>query len=360
MSAARALLDEVAENRLLSRWAALLPRPSAQLGAIHEADAELLPLDDERLLALTLDTVSEELELGLFRSAETAGRVAATAALSDLAAVGADPLGLLLAVTLPAGSPEEAQAAVARGVGEVCRAAGVAVLGGDTGSGARLALTAAAIGTVPRSGLRTRVGASPGELVFASGPLGAGNALAAAALFGRPLPSCDERAFRPLPRLREGRALRGLATACIDTSDGLCAALDQLARLNGLGVAVEHELAALLCPAAVELGRELGVGALPFLAGQHGEFELVFTLPRDRLAALALVARELDWRPLALGRTVAGRGLTLNGRRLDGAAIRNLLAECGGEPRAYAEALCRLCCEGGRDGFLLDAQLQLL
>lgn len=342
MSRARPELDAVHENRLLSRWAALLPRPAPQLGAIHESDAELLPLDDDRLLALTLDTVSEELELGLFRSPETAGRVAATAALSDLAAVGADPLGLLLAVTLPEGSPEAAQEEVARGVGEVCRATGVAVLGGDTGTGARLALTAAAIGTVPRAGLRTRVGARPGELVFVSGPLGAGNALAAAALFGRPLPSCDERAFRPLPRLRAGRALRGLATASIDTSDGLCAALDQLARLNGLGVAVEHELDALLAPAAAELGRELGVGALPFLAGQHGEFELVFTLPRERLAALGLVARELGWRPIALGRTVAERTFTLNGAPLDGAAIRNLLAECGGDLRAYAEALGRL------------------
>ena len=61
------LNDDVAENRRLTRWAELLPRAPEQVGDVHETDAELVPLGDGRLLALTVDTVAEEIQLGLYR-----------------------------------------------------------------------------------------------------------------------------------------------------------------------------------------------------------------------------------------------------------------------------------------------------
>ena len=75
------LIDDVAENRRLTRWADLLPRAPGQRGGVHEPDAELVPLGDGRLLALTVDTVCEEIRLGLYRDPRTAGRLAAAAAL---------------------------------------------------------------------------------------------------------------------------------------------------------------------------------------------------------------------------------------------------------------------------------------
>ncbi|MBK6405359.1 MAG: hypothetical protein IPF66_10105 [Holophagales bacterium] len=176
------LNDDVAENRRLTRWADLLPRAPGQRGAIHETDAELVELGDGRLLALTVDTVCEEIRLGLYRDPRTAGRLAAAAALSDLAAVGAEPLGLLLSVTLPAGNADVVQEAVARGVAETASAAGIFVLGGDTNEGNDLSVGCTAAGTVPCGSELRRVGISPGDLLFSAGPLGLGAAVAASTL----------------------------------------------------------------------------------------------------------------------------------------------------------------------------------
>jgi thiamine monophosphate kinase len=107
------LIDAIYENRLLSRWAALLPRPASAIGSIHEADAEFVPLDEARWLAVKVDTVAEEIAAGLYIDPATAGRIAAISVLSDLAAVGAEPIGLLLSVVLPRGDVEAVQSRVA-------------------------------------------------------------------------------------------------------------------------------------------------------------------------------------------------------------------------------------------------------
>ena len=109
------LIDVIHENRLLSRWAQLLPRLTTAIGSIHEADAELVPLDETRWLAVKVDTVAEEIAAGLYADPATAGRIAVISVLSDLAAVGAEPLGLLLSVVLPRDNAETVQARVAAG-----------------------------------------------------------------------------------------------------------------------------------------------------------------------------------------------------------------------------------------------------
>jgi len=334
------LIDEVHENRLLGRWARLLPRPPAQVGGVHESDAELLPLGDRRLLALTVDTVDEEVRTGLYREPATAGRIAAIAALSDLAAVGADPLGLLLAVGLPGREAEDVQRGVAAGVAEVCRLAGVGVLGGDTNAAASLSVACTGVGVVPEGEALMRVGLHAGDLLFATGPFGLGSALAAARWIGLPPALFAEHDYRPPVRLREGRALRGLATACIDTSDGLVAALDQLARLNAVAVEVGGPLERLLDPKVEAVRRHLALPAFPFLAGQHGEFELVFGIAPPRLPDLLRVSKATGWQPVRLGSAVKGAGLRFAGRVVDGARVRNLFAELGGDVAAYVCALC--------------------
>jgi thiamine-monophosphate kinase len=336
------LSDPVAENRLLARWSALLGRSPAQRGGFNETDAELVPLGDGRLLALTVDTVDEEIRSGLYRSPETAGRVAAVAALSDLAAVGAEPIGLLLSVALPRRDRERTQAAVARGVREVCAAMGTYVLGGDTSDGATLAVSGVGAGLVPADGVLTRLGARPGDTVFVSGPLGAGAALAARRLLVTSSHDDWEAEWRPLPRLREGRLLRGVAAACMDTSDGLLATLDQLARLNRVAIRVTAPAAALLAPAAARARDALALPAFPFLAGQHGEYELAFTVPGDRRDALAVAAAAVGWQPLPIGVVEEGAGVSLGSLPIDGAHVRNLLGELGGDARAYARALCEM------------------
>lgn len=338
------LMDAIAENRLLSRWATALPRSPRQVGAIHQTDAELMPLGEGRLLALTVDTVLEEIELGLYRDARTAGRIAAVAALSDLAAVGAEPLGLLLSVSLPASETEEAQRAVAEGVAQTCRAAGTFVLGGDTNTGQALSVSCVAAGTVPSDGFLSRVGLRSGDTVFASGPLGSGATVAAFALLGLAERAEVESSWHPRARLAEGRALRKLASACMDSSDGLISTLDQLARLNEVAIRIDVPLDSLLDARSAELRSQLGVPALAFLAAPHGEFELVFAVPRARLPGLHKVARALDWQPLRLGTVEAGAGLHVGPKPLDGARLRNLASAMGTDVGPFVATIRSLDC----------------
>ncbi len=335
--------EEIAENRLLARWSELFGRAPGQVAGFNEADAELVPLDEERLLALTVDAVDEEVRCGLYRDARTVGRVAAVAALSDLAAVGADPLGLLLSVGLPHEDREAVQEGVALGVREVCDAAGTHVLGGDTNDSEGLAVAGVAAGLVPRTAVLTRLGARPGDLLCVSGRVGAGSALAAARLLADDAPKgYGEDDFRPLPRLREGRVLRGRASACMDTSDGLLATLDQLGRLNGVAVRVTSAVGELLEPHAAALAECLRLPPFVFLAGQHGEYELAFTVPERRWQGLLRAAAAVRWTPLVIGRIEAGAGLFLASREIDGARLRNLLSDRGGDVRSYARALAEM------------------
>lgn len=335
-------LEKIEENALLSRWSAWLPRAPQQVGAMHESDAELVDLGDGRLLALTVDAIDEEIHAGLYRDPAVAGYTAVTASLSDLAAVGADPVGVLLCVTLPQAGRDAVQEALARGAAAACRDAGTFVLGGDTNHGEALRISCTAAGTVGRADLRTRVGAAPGEIVYASGPLGLGAALGAAALLGVGPEVASVSDWRPRARVAEGRALRRLATACMDTSDGLVATLDQLARVNGLAIRIETPLEALLAEPARRVVRHLGLPPFVPLAVVHGEYELVFTVPESRVAELERVP---GWSPLRVGRTEPGAGLWVGDRPVDGAAVRNLSLASG--VGAYVGALASLAVRGG-------------
>lgn len=332
------MMSAIAENRLLSRWATMLPRGPSSTNAVHESDCELVQLHDGQLLALTIDSVDEEVRTGLYRESRTVGRLAVVASLSDLAAVGADPLGLLLSVSLD--DEESTQREVGAGVAEACERAGTFVLGGDTSEGSALVVSCVGAGMVPCAGVMRRVGMRAGDLLFASGRLGAGAALGAVRWLSASV-DFAESAFHPEPRLVHGRALRGVATACMDTSDGLVATLDQLARLNRVAIRVEAPLDSLLEPTAARVMREQRLGALPLLSAHHGEFELVFSVPEERVPTLRSRARALGWSPVWLGHVEAGEGLWMNDKSIDGAAIRNL-SRSTKEVARYVRALLEL------------------
>lgn len=319
------------------------PRSCLQANRPHESDAELLRLPgSDALLAVTVDAVVEEIEAGLYGDPETAGRIAVLAAASDLAAVGADPVGVLLSLVLPADAAAGFEDALRRGLVAGCRAAGLALLGGDTSSGGELAIGVTAVGLVRGEPALTRVGGRPGEKLFASGPFGLGAAFALRTL--GLFPATGVPGFCPASRLRQGSALRGIASCCIDSSDGLLPALDELATRSRVGIRLEGPLARLLHPGAREAAAASGLPPWMFLAGPHGEFELVFAVPEARLPDLRAVARRLGWEPLRLGVLDSGQGVRAPGEEgkegaLPAARVRDLLEECGGDPAVYLARL---------------------
>jgi thiamine-monophosphate kinase len=332
-------LDAITENALFDRWYEVLARRPDQANRIHETDAELVPIDGtDLLLALTVDTVAEEIKEGVYTEPETIGWMGATVALSDLAGVGAAPLGIVTSVTLPHGGDPSFQEGVARGLDAACRAADTFILGGDTNFAADPSITGCAAGIVARSELLTRTGCLAGDIVFASGPLGAGAAAAARAVVGLPAELYVESDYRPHARIAEARTLPGYATACMDTSDGLLSTLDQLMRLNGVGFLIETPPLELLEPRTRTVCEMLGVPPLAMLGALHGEFELIFTVPDARCADFDALARQSGFAPLRVGRVIETPAVYVAGkpaREVDTTRVRNLLDNVEGDLIRY-------------------------
>ena len=141
-----------------------------------------------------------------------------------------------------------------------------------------------------------------------------GDAAAALALLERdPAHALRARLDRPTPRVRAGLALVGLASACVDISDGLLADLGHVARRSGVGAQVEIDAlpaSDALCAAFDAVTRR------PMQASGGDDYELCFTAPADARVRIAALASSLDLRITRIGRMVAGEGV--NPVRVDG------------------------------------------
>ena len=175
-------------------------------------------------------------------SGADAGHKAAARSLADLAAMGADPTGLLLALAAPPDLPVTWAASLARGLAAEAARAGAAVIGGDTARADMVLLAVTGLGDLAGRDPVLRSGAKPGDVVAVAGPLGhaaAGLALLTAGVRGDPL--IGEH-LRPMPPYGAGPEAAALgATAMIDVSDGLLADLGHIARASGVLVDLDPD-----------------------------------------------------------------------------------------------------------------------
>ncbi len=335
-------MDDVLENVSINVWADVFSRAPGQVNVPHESDAELieLPGDSGNLLAITIDTIAEEILAGLYREPYTMGWVTVMASLSDLAAVGAEPLGIVVAASTPPGGDAAFQEATARGMEDACRSLGVFILGGDSNDAPVISLTGCAIGIVPKDAVLTRHGVQPGDAVFITGRAGSGNALGLARLSGFSDDVFPESGYRPCARLAEGKALRGRAGAAMDTSDGVLTTLDQLMRLNGHGFEVDCNWSAILSEDVLAMCDRTETPYWMMLAGPHGEFELVFTVPAARAEGFVAEAGRLGLTPIRVGTVLEQAAIALvlsSGQRveIEMSELRNLLSTSGDDLTRY-------------------------
>ncbi len=327
-------LNYITENRVINTWLKHFIRCPKQINRPHESDAELIeiPGNDSDLFAVTIDTVSEEINQKLYQNPFTMGWITVMASLSDLAAVGADPLGIVVAVSLESSLDEQFRKGLAEGINAACQEAGVYLLGGDTNTAQNCSLTGCAFGIVPKNLKMMRTGCSPGDFVFLSGKAGQGNALGLARLSGKRESSFLEDLYRPKARLKEARLIRKYASCCMDTSDGVLITLDQLSRINNLGFNVEVEWKDLLDPEVLSFCEKNQIPPWYMAAGIHGEFELIFSVPSDKVNCLNEEAAESGFHPIRLGRVEQEPflGVVLpSGKKvkMDMAPLRNLWEE---------------------------------
>jgi len=214
----------------------------ARLGA-QRGDVTLGVGDDCALLrprpghevAVSIDTLVAGIHFLPEVDPQALGHKCLAVGLSDLAAMGAEPAWATLALTLPAEDPDWLRA-FAAGFGALAQDYGVALVGGDTTHGP-LSITVQVHGLVPAGQAIRRGGARPGDLIGVSGSLGDAALALQGLLSGQPPaslpPFLRERLERPSPRVALGLALRGLATAMIDLSDGLVADLGHILEESG-------------------------------------------------------------------------------------------------------------------------------
>lgn len=250
-------------------------------------DCALLRVPDGMLLAVTMDTLVEGRHFPSGTDPAALGHKALAVNLSDLAAMGAEPAWVTLSLSLPS-ADETWLAAFANGFLALAGCHGVQLVGGDTVRGP-LAVTVQAHGFVPPAQALRRDGARVGDTVYVTGTLGDAGAGLRVALGELSLPEYDAsllctRLDRPEPRVAWGRALRGLASAAIDVSDGLAADLGHVLKASGVGATLRLDA----LPVSESLCRALGVEEARRLALTAGDdYELCFTAPAAHAAAIA-------------------------------------------------------------------------
>jgi thiamine-monophosphate kinase len=270
-------------------------------------DCALLALAPGLQMAVSTDTLVSGLHFPRDAAPLLLGQRALAVAASDLAAMGADPVGFTLALTLPDVNPHWLQD-FASGLDRMAEQCQLRLIGGDTTRGP-LSLTVTVFGSVPAGQALTRGGARPGELLCVGGWLG----LAAGAL---PLVLGERQAepriaepllahyWSPPPQLALGQALRGRASAALDISDGLLADCGHIAQASAC--ALQLDLAAL--PLAEPLQAFLGLaGARAAVLSGGDDYVLAFSLPGEHLAPL----RAEGWNVRVVGRVAAGKGVQL-------------------------------------------------
>ena len=284
-------------------------------------DCALLTPPPGQQLAVTIDTLVADVHFFADVDPEALGHKALAVNLSDLAAMGATPAWATLALTLPK-ADEDWLARFCRGLFALADRCQVQLIGGDTTHGPTTVITIQAHGFVPPEQALRRDGAQPGDGIYLTGTPGdAGLALAAA--YGKV--DLDQawraggqtRLERTQPRIAQGVALRGIASAAIDISDGLAQDLGHILERSRVGARVE--LAQL--PLSPALAASLDADAAIETALTGGDdYELCFTVPPARAAQLESLAMDWDCRCTRIGVITAESGLQL--RRADGSALR--------------------------------------
>jgi len=291
------------EFELIERFFAARARARDDVRVGIGDDAAVTRIDANAELVIATDSLVEGTHFPAGAPAHALGHRCLAVNLSDLAAMGAQPLWCTLALSLPDGSAQWVDEFSA-GFMALADTYDTALVGGDTVRGP-LAMTVTVHGRVAPGAAIRRDGAAPGQAIYVTGCTG--QAAAGLALMSRdeerPAPETSqlvERFWYPAPRVGEGRALSGIATAMIDISDGLHVDASRLLRASGVGAQLDLGSIRVAAAAVEQFGRDR---ALEFALLGGDDYELCFTVPTEREVELRRVGATWDCGITCIGRT---------------------------------------------------------
>lgn len=279
-------------------------------------DAALLPPDAHAETVVTVDAMVAGVHFLPDDPPDLVARKLVRVNLSDLAAKGATPFGVLLAAAFPRGTGLEWLERFALGLGQDLNDFGIALIGGDTvATPGPLTLSLTAMGKVAAGRAILRSGAQDGDLIWVSGSIGDGALGLRAArgqlsgLAAEHVEALADRYRLPRPRTTLGPGLIGLASAGMDVSDGLAQDLGHLCRASNLAATVDVAAVPLSPAARAVLDQDQSLLATILTGGD--DYELLFTAPSSATADLLEVARRSGVPLTAIGRMAMGAGVTM-------------------------------------------------
>jgi len=269
-------------------------------------DCALLQIPTGKTLAVSVDTLVADVHFPADAESELIAERALRTNLSDLAAMGAEPLWFTLALTLPDPN-EDWLRSFSRGLFKCAREFNIALVGGDTTSGP-LSISIQVMGALEPYTAMRRDGAAAGDFILVTHFLGDG-AAALASLQGR----CEfntehsdylfERFYRPVPRLAESALIRSIASSALDISDGLVADLQHICNASDLGAVVDVENVP-LSPALLALSEK--AKAINWALSGGDDYELCFTVSPERMSEVAMLIAQGKLNATVIGTMVVG------------------------------------------------------
>lgn len=249
-------------------------------------DCALVQIPENKSLAISCDTLVEGVHFYADMPAFDLGYKSLAVNLSDLAAMGAEPAWMTLALTLPEVNQVWLKG-FSDGLFEAANYYGVSLIGGDTTRGP-LSISITIHGLVPNDTAMTRSGAKVGDWIYVTGTLG-DSALGLALLGGNTRTSDKHkeyligRHYHPIPRVLAGQALRGLASSAIDLSDGLISDLGHILKASNVGAVINVDSIPLSDALKESVSQDDGL-SYGLTGGE--DYELLFTVPEAQRGAL--------------------------------------------------------------------------
>ena len=281
-------VSTIGERPLITRLSKIFNTarsPEIILGAGAD-DCAVIDISDEDCLVVTTDMLHRTTDFPPQMSPWQIGWMAAAVNLSDVASMGARPVGILSALGFPADTDVGFVEDIARGMADCAKACGTSVIGGDIDTHDELTITGTAIGRAKKSELLTRSGAQVGDNVCVTGYVGsAGAALRALETVTQVSDSILRALFEPMPQTEGAQGLAGsrAVTSMMDMSDGLAMSLHDLADASGVGFKVYE--GALPIADEVRAFAKSADDALELALYTGGDFGLLFTVRPDMVEA---------------------------------------------------------------------------
>lgn len=266
-------------------------------------------------LVVTTDMLVGRVHFPSGTPAEQMGKKAVVVNLSDIAAMGASPLGLVFSIGLPRGIEVDFVKRLLRSMDTSALSYKTNVLGGDLNESDDVIISGTAFGTVPKGQLLTRSGARPGDIIAVTGELGTATAGLKIMLERLPRKGYEKlvrASAQPKARLREGRFLAksGYVTSAIDITDGIAANLWQISRMSKVKLLVDYEKLP-INPLVWKFSAEHKFDERDFALFGGEDFELLFTVKKKGWKKVRDGIRRRGTEVTAIGEVVRGKGVYL-------------------------------------------------